>query len=77
VCVCFLVLFGVVLPVRGRSLAVLIHLQHDLRGVEGRTSIGVQEELLVLVQILSWSLLGQPGTMEQLSLQQGQVCLQW
>lgn len=31
----------------------------------------------MLGQILSWSLLGQPGAVEQLSLQQGEVCLQW
>lgn len=70
------VFHGELLPVRGPPLAVLVHLQHDLRGVEGRAGIGVQEELLVLGQILSWSLLGQPGTVEQLSLQKGQVCLQ-
>ena len=74
---CFPVFNRVTLPVRGPSLAVLVHLQHDLRGVEGRAGVGVQEELLVLGQILSGSLLGQPGTVEQLSLQQGQVCLQW
>lgn len=55
---------------------MLIHLQHNLGGIEGRVGIGVQEKLLVLGQILSWSLLGQPGTVEQFSLQQGQVCLQ-
>lgn len=77
VCVRFLVFNGEMLPVRGPSLAVLIHLQHNLGGVEGRAGIGVQEKLFVLGQILSWSLLGQPGTVEQLSLQQGQVCLQW
>ena len=59
---------GEALPVRGPSLAVLIHLQHDLGGVKGRAGIGVQEKLLVLSQILSWSLLGQSGTVEQLSL---------
>lgn len=63
---------GAMLPVRGPSLAMLIHLQHDLRrGVEGRAGIGIQEKLLMLGQILSWSLLGQPGTVEQLPLQQG------
>lgn len=55
---------------------MLVHLQHDLGGVEGRAGVGVQEKLLVLGQILSWSLLGQPGTVEELSLEQGQVCLQ-
>lgn len=44
----FLVFNGEMLPVRGPSLAVLIHLQHDLRGVQGRAGIGVQEKLLVL-----------------------------
>lgn len=75
VCVCVLVFNGGTLPVRGPSLAMLIHLQHNLGGVEGRAGVGVQEKLLVLGQILSRSLLGQPGTVEQLSLQQRQVCL--
>lgn len=73
---CFSTCNGEPLPVRGPSLAVLIHLQHDLGGVERRAGIGVQKKLLVLGQILSRSLLGQPGTVEQLSLQQGQVCLE-
>lgn len=71
----FFVINGDTLPVRGPSLAVLIQLQHDLGGVEGRAGVGVQEKLLVLGQVLSWSLLGQPGTVQQLSLQQGQVGL--
>lgn len=71
-CVCFHMFNRARLPVRGPSLAMLIHLQHDLGGgVEGRVGIGIQEKLLMLGQILSWSLLGQPGTVEQLSLQQG------
>lgn len=76
-CMCLLAFNVELLPVRGPPLAMLIHLQHDLGGVERRAGIGIQEKLLVLGQILSWSLLGQPGTVEQLSLQQGQVCLQW
>lgn len=63
-CLCFLVFNGAMLPVRGPSFAVLIHFHHDLRGVEGRAGIGVQQELLVLGQILSWSLFGQPSTVE-------------
>lgn len=64
-------------PVRGPPLAVLVHLQHNLRGVERRAGVGVQEKLLVLGQILSWGLLGQAGAVEQLPLQQGEVRLQW
>lgn len=56
---------------------MLIHLQHNLGGIKRRAGIGVQEKLLMLGQILSWSLLGQPGAVEQLSLQQGEVGLQW
>ncbi len=80
VCLCnffVCVKWRVAIPVWGPSLAMLIHLQHDLGGVEGRAGVGVQQKLLVLGQILSGSLLGQPSTVEQLSLQQGQVCLQW
>lgn len=59
------------LPVGGPPLAVLIHLQHDLRGVQRRAGVGVQQKLLVLGQILSWGLLGKSGAVQQLSLQQG------
>lgn len=65
----------VTLPVRGPSLAVLVHLQHDLRGVEGRAGIGVQEKLLVLGQVLSRSLFGKSRTVEQLPLKKRQVGL--
>lgn len=71
VCVYFLMFNRAMLPVRGPPLAMLIHLQHDLGGVEGRAGIRIQEKLLVLGQILSRGLLSQPGAVEQLSLQQG------
>lgn len=63
------------LPVGGPPLAVLIHLQHDLRGVQRRAGVGVQQKLLVLGQILSRSLLGQSGAVQKLPLQQGKVRL--
>lgn len=67
----FLLLFnGEPLPVRGPPLAMLIHLQHDLGGVQRRAGVGVQQKLLVLGQILSWGLLGESGAVQQLSLQQ-------
>ena len=55
---------------------MLVDLQHDLGGVQGRAGVGVQQQLLVLGQVLSWGLLGQPGTVEQLPLQKGQVRLE-
>lgn len=66
---------GEPLPVGSPPLAVLIHLQHDLGGVQRRAGVGVQQKLLVLGQILGWSLLGESGAVQQLSLQQGKVCL--
>lgn len=75
VCVSSSCLNGEPLPVGGPPLAVLIHLQHDLGGVQRRAGVGVQQKLLVLGQILSWGLLGESGAVQQLSLQQGKVCL--
>lgn len=62
-------------PVRRASLAVLVEFQHDLGGVQGRAGVGVQQQLFVLGQILRWGLLGHPGTVKKLSLQEGQVSL--
>lgn len=70
-CVCG----GQSVPVGGPPLAMLVDLHHDLRGVQGRAGVGVQQQLLMLGQILGGSLLGHPRTVEELPLKQGQVRL--
>lgn len=63
------------LPVRCPPLAVLVDFQQELRGVDGRGGTGIQQELLMLGQVLGGGLLGQARTVQELPLQQGQVCL--
>lgn len=63
-------------PVRRPSLAVLVDIQQEFRRVHGGGGAGVQQQLLVLGQVLSRVLLGQPGTVQQLPLEKWQVGLQ-
>ena len=63
-------------PVWRPPLAVLVDVQQELGGVHWGGGAGVQEQLLVLGQVLSRVLLGQPGTVQQLPLKQRQVGLQ-
>lgn len=62
-------------PVWCPSLPVLVDVQQQLRRVHRRGGTGVQEQLLVLGQVLGRVLLGQPGAVEQLPLQERQVGL--
>lgn len=73
--VCVYVCVRLNVPVWRSPLAVLVELQEDLRGVERRVGIGVQQQLLVLCQVLSGGLFGQTGTVQQLPLQEGQIGL--
>lgn len=64
------------LPAGAVSLGASIRRLHQqLRGVWRGSQRGAQQEVLVLGQVLGWSLLGRPRTVEQLPLQQGKVCL--
>lgn len=63
-------------PVWRPSLPVLVDVQQELGRVHRRGGTGVQEQLLVLGQVLGRVLLGQPGAVEQLPLQERQVGLQ-
>lgn len=63
-------------PVWCPSLSILVDVQQEFRRVHWGGGAGVQEQLLVLGQVLSWVLLGQPGTVEQLPLEEWQVGLQ-
>lgn len=51
-------------------------LHEQLRGVGGGGQRGAEEDVLVLGQVLRWGLLGRTCTVEQLSLQQGQIGLE-
>lgn len=51
-------------------------LHQQLRRVRGGSHGGAQKDVLVLGQVLGWGLLGCPGTVEQLPLQQRQVRLE-
>lgn len=63
------------LPVWRPPFDPFVNLQQQLRGVDGRGGVGVQQELLVLRQVLGGALLGHAGTVEKFPLQQGQVGL--
>lgn len=63
-------------PVWRPSLAILVDVQQEFRGVHWGGSAGVQEQLLMLGQVLSWVLLRQPCTVQQLPLKERQVGLQ-
>lgn len=62
-------------PIRRPPLSILVDVQQELGGVDRGGGAGVQQQLLVLGQVLSRVLLGQPGTVEQLPLKQRQVGL--
>lgn len=57
-------------------LSVSMNLQKQFRRVSRRCNTGVEQQVLMLGQVLGWGLLGSPGTVQQLSLQQGQVGLE-
>lgn len=63
-------------PVWRPPLAVLVNVQQEFRGVHRGGGAGVQEQLLVLGQVLSRVLLGQPGAVQQLPLKERQVGLE-
>lgn len=53
-----------------------MNLHKQFRRVSRRCDTGVEQKVLVLSQVLGWGLLGSPGTVQQFSLQQGQVGLE-
>lgn len=57
-------------------LPIPIHLDQQLRGVSGGRGVCVQQDVLVLRQVLGGRLLGSPGAVQQLSLQQREVGLE-
>lgn len=63
------------LPVRAVPLAVPVDLNEQLRGV-GWGGGGVEKDVLMLGQVLGWCLLGSPGAVQQLSLEQREVGLE-
>lgn len=63
------------LPVRAVPLAVPVDLDEQLRRV-GRGGGGVEKDVLVLRQVLGRRLLGSPGAVQQLSLEQREVGLE-
>lgn len=64
------------LPVRTVSLPISIHLHQQLRGIRWGCSVGIQQDVLMLGQVLGRRLFGRPGTVQQLPLKQGKVGLQ-
>lgn len=62
-------------PARAVSLAVVTWLKQQLSGICGRRCSCAKQQVLVLGQILCRSLLSCSCTMQQLSLQQWEVCL--
>lgn len=62
-------------PIRRPPLSVLVDVQQEFGGVDWGGGARVQQQLLVLGQVLSRVLLGQPGTVEQLPLKERQVGL--
>lgn len=58
------------------SLPISIHLHQQLRGVGWGRGVCVQQDVLMLGQVLGRRLLGSPGAVQQLPLQQGKVGLQ-
>lgn len=58
------------------SLPIPIHLDEQLGGVSGGRGVCVQQDVLVLRQVLGGRLLGSPGAVQQLSLQQREVGLE-
>lgn len=57
-------------------LSISMNLHKQFRRVSRRCDTGVEQKVLMLGQVLGWGLLGSPGTVQQLSLQQGQVGLE-
>lgn len=62
-------------PIGRPPLSILVDIQQEFRGVDRGGGASVQQQLLVLGQVLSRVLLGQPGTVEQLPLKERQVGL--
>lgn len=56
-------------------LAISMHFHEQLRGVSRWGDTCVEQKVFVLSQVLGWGLLGGPSTVQQFSLQQGQVGL--
>lgn len=63
-------------PFRTGPLSVSMNLHKQFRRVSRRCDTGVEQKVLVLGQVLGRGLLGSSGTMQQFSLQQGQVGLE-
>lgn len=57
-------------------LPIPIHLDQQLGGVSRGRGVCVQQDVLVLRQVLGGRLLGSPGAVQQLSLQQREVGLE-
>jgi hypothetical protein len=53
-----------------------MNLHEQFRRVSRRCDTGVEQKVLMLGQVLGRGLLGSPGTVQQFSLQQGQVGLE-
>lgn len=62
-------------PVRCPPFAILIDFQQELRRVDRGCGAGVQQQLFMLGQVLGGRLLGQAGTVQELSLQQRKISL--
>lgn len=63
-------------PFRTGPLCISMDLHEQFRRVSRRCDTGVEQEVLMLGQVLGRGLLGSPGTVQQFSLQQGQVGLE-
>lgn len=63
-------------PFRTGPLSISMNLHKQFRRVSRRCDTGVEQKVLMLGQVLGWGLLGSPGTVQQFSLQQGQVGLE-
>lgn len=56
--------------------SISMHLHEQLRRVGRRGDTGVEQKVFVLGEVLGRGLLGSPSTVQQFSLQQGQVGLE-
>lgn len=63
-------------PLWTGPLSITMYLHEQLRRVGRGRNTGVKQKVFVLGQVLGWGLLGSASTVQQFSLQQGQVGLE-